>query len=140
MDEALQKQIVDFHAKGYPFFATCAGLILLSRRITNSNQFCFGFLDIEVARNAYGNQKESFSEDIFIQTLGQPSFHCIFIRAPKIEKMSQKITVLAHIQENTILVKQENILAATFHPELTQDNRIHKLFLDMCQEKKFYKL
>ncbi len=140
MDESFQKQIVDFHEKGYPFFATCAGLILLSKNITNSDQFRFGFLDVEVKRNAYGNQRESFSQDVLIESLGKSEFHCIFIRAPKIERTSEKVDVLAQIEKNTILVKEKNILAATFHPELTQDTRIHQMFLNMCEEKNIYHL
>lgn len=140
MDESLQKEIATFYSKGYPFLATCAGLILLAKNITNSEQFRFGFLDIEVKRNAYGNQRESFSEDIFIESLGKPDFHCVFIRAPKIEKTSEKVAVLAQIKDNIIFVKENNILAASFHPELTQDTRIHQMFLNMCEEKKMYTL
>lgn len=132
----LKNDIVDFHKKGAPLFGTCAGLILLAKDIVNSDQFRFGLLDLAVARNAYGTQKESFSQDTPIPIVGEPLYHCIFIRAPQIAKVSEKIEVLASLQDQIIFVKQDNVLGATFHPELTEDTRIHKFFVEMCEKKR----
>ncbi len=104
-----------------PIFGTCAGTILLA----NLNK-----LDIKVKRNAYGRQINSFETDLDVKGLGR--FHGIFIRAPKITEVKENVEILATHDNNPVLVKQGKYLAATFHPELTQDNGIHKLFLSLC--------
>ena len=118
----------------FPFFGTCAGIILLAKKIVNSAQFSFGVLDIEVERNAYGTQRESFTESVPIPAFGSPDLECVFIRAPKIKNISKQVEVIASHAENPILIKQGNILGSTFHPELTEDHRVHRLFLEMCKD------
>ena len=116
---------------GMPIFATCAGLILLSKSHLD-------VLDVEVDRNAYGSQLDSFETDIKINLptpdsqLHTISFHALFIRAPKIKKIGSKVIILAEAGAgNPVLVQQKNILGATFHPELTDDTRIHRYFINL---------
>lgn len=117
-----------------PLFGTCAGLILLASRIIPQEQFSFGFLPITAERNAYGSQKESFIEDVSIPALGTQRFPCVFIRAPKIAAVGPEVDVLATLEESPIFVRYRNFFGATFHPELTEDLRVHKLFLETCNE------
>ncbi len=127
--------IINLYQQKKPIFGTCAGLILISKTIINDSQFSFGFLDISVLRNAYGSQRESFAEDILIPTIGMPKFPCVFIRAPQIVNNIQQpdVEILAKFQDYPILVRQGSLLGATFHPEMTQDIRIHQLFINMCR-------
>jgi 5'-phosphate synthase pdxT subunit len=107
-----------------PIFGTCAGAIILSR---------MGVMDFSIERNAYGSQQESFETDFQIKGLGEP-FHGIFIRAPKITIPGIEVNILAEVSKSPVLVKQGKNLAATFHPELTDDTRVHELFLKMIKE------
>jgi 5'-phosphate synthase pdxT subunit len=112
-----------------PVFGTCAGMILLAKK-NNLNQVnMLEVMDIEVERNAYGSQIESFETQISLQPQ-ETTFPAIFIRAPKITKIGNGIEILAEYQGTPILVRERNILAASFHPELSNDNRIHRLFLE----------
>lgn len=111
------------HMKNLPIFGTCAGAILLSQQ---------NLLDIEVERNAYGSQLDSFEDDF--KFLGA-NFHGIFIRAPKIVKVGPKVEILAkNSKDEIVLVREKNYLAATFHPELTEDTRIHEYFIQIVLE------
>jgi 5'-phosphate synthase pdxT subunit len=132
---SLKEKIYDFYKRKYPLFGTCAGIILLAQRVLHINQFSFGFIELQVERNAYGSQRESFIENIAIHSLGDSQFPCVFIRAPILKNISEKVEVLARFKENPILVKQDKVLGATFHPELTEDTRLHALFLQMCAER-----
>lgn len=115
-------------AHGLPVFGTCAGLILLAKKITGFDQPSFKLLDITVARNAYGPQIESFEADISIPHLGEKAFRAVFIRAPIITEIAAHTEVLAGFEGNPVLIRQGNILASSFHPELTNDERIHRYF------------
>jgi 5'-phosphate synthase pdxT subunit len=126
LDSALETLI----AKGLPVFGTCAGLILLVKNIQGSEQYKMNFLDITVSRNAYGSQKESFETDLTIDFSGKEKYRGVFIRAPKIIEHSDNVEVLCYFENHPVLIKQNNILGACFHPELTDDNRIHKFFID----------
>lgn len=128
----LKSPIVAFYNHGFPVFGTCAGLILIADNIFPQQQFCFGFIPLSIERNAYGSQKDSFIENIAVPSLGEPALSCVFIRAPKISQVSPDVEILAHFQDLPVLVKYKNVLGATFHPELTEDLRIHKLFGAMC--------
>ena len=113
-----------------PTFGTCAGAILLAKEIENPAQTGLGALDIGIRRNAYGRQLESsIREGLF---RGTP-IEMVFIRAPKIERLGPKVEVLATEGKDPVVVRQGKTMAATFHPELTDDTRVHQSFLDMVQ-------
>jgi 5'-phosphate synthase pdxT subunit len=132
----LVKPIIEFHASGKPIFGTCAGMILLSKNIeSHPKQFRFGFIDISVARNAYGRQIDSFEEDITIPKLGKKPFRAVFIRAPKIAKLGKGVESLAKHGREHVLARQGNILVGSFHPELTEDTRIHRYFIEMTRKQ-----
>ncbi|HNU23402.1 glutamine amidotransferase [Mesotoga sp. Brook.08.YT.4.2.5.1] len=122
---------------GMPAFATCAGMILLSKAIENvSNQDSLSALDISVKRNGYGRQINSFEADIQIDEIGAEPFRAVFIRAPKIESTGREVAVLASYDGSPVLVRQNRVIAASFHPELTDDLRIHKYFLEIAESVK----
>ena len=121
------------HSK--PVFGTCAGCILLAKEVTNPTQRSFGVLDITVERNAYGRQNDSailLSET----TLPGGPLEMVFIRAPRITRTGPTVETLATRDGSPTLIRQGHLLAATFHPELTDSTRIHQLFLDIVREAK----
>jgi 5'-phosphate synthase pdxT subunit len=122
--------------KGMPVYGSCAGMILLAERVIDSapGQRTFGGLDITVRRNAFGRQVDSFEADLDVSGLGE-SMRAVFIRAPWVESTGEKVEVLASVlspdgQRHAVAVRQGPLLATSFHPELTKDNRIHRYFLD----------
>ncbi|MGB7859944.1 MAG: pyridoxal 5'-phosphate synthase glutaminase subunit PdxT [Acidimicrobiia bacterium] len=116
--------------EGKPVYGTCAGMIFLASAITDGDQPLIGSLDVVVKRNAFGRQNESFESELDIDGLSDP-FHAVFIRAPWIEKVGSEVAVLASIRDHPVMVRQDTILATSFHPELTGDGRIHRMLLDM---------
>jgi 5'-phosphate synthase pdxT subunit len=116
---------------GMPVFGTCAGMIFLASSITEGWQHLLGVLDIVVARNAWGRQNESFEEDIEVSGFLEGPFPAVFIRAPWVAKLGDGVEVLATISGHPVMVRQGPILATSFHPELTGDDRIHQLLMDM---------
>lgn len=116
-----------------PTFGTCAGCILLAAEVENPQQAGLGMIDITVRRNAYGRQTDSSIRDG--KFLEQP-IEMVFIRAPKIERLGAGVEILATEGKDAVLVRQGATLAATFHPELSEDPRIHQYFLDMVAEAK----
>ena len=120
--------------KNLPIMGTCAGCVLLASKISNDSKDIklLNAIEMEVTRNAFGRQEESFEKKINIEGLINP-YNAIFIRAPVIEKVWGSCKILAKIENKMVMVRQENILALSFHPELTNDLRIHKYFLDMIQ-------
>lgn len=124
--EPLAKRVEE----GMAVFGTCAGMILLAKKIIDGrdDQTPFGAIDIEVQRNAYGRQVDSFEADIDVDSLESP-FHAVFIRAPRIASLGSQVKVLAYCGEDVVLAQQNNILVASFHPELTNDIRLHEVFL-----------
>ena len=121
--------------QGMPVFGTCAGMILLAKGVLDgrSDQKSFGAIDIDVKRNAYGRQIDSFETDIEIDGLVE-DFHAVFIRAPQIARCGEGVTVLARHGEDIVLARQGSVMVASFHPELTSDTRIHSLFTGLLQE------
>ena len=120
-----------------PVFGTCAGLILLSKKapdpaVGKEIKNPLGLMDITVDRNAYGRQRESFEVEIQIPALGKEPFKAVFIRAPVVKQAGKGVSVLASYKENPVLLHQNNLLASTFHPELTDDLRVHEYFLTHC--------
>jgi len=125
----LDKAIIKRGQEGMPIFGTCAGMILLAREIQDSNQIRFGLIDILVERNAFGRQVDSFEADLEIKVLTGEPFRAVFIRAPYIKKTGSKVKILAKLDSKIVMAQQDNILVSAFHPELTDDLRIHKYFL-----------
>ena len=115
---------------GMPVFGTCAGMILLATDILDGrpDQRSFGVVDIAVRRNAYGRQNESFETDLGVTGL-DGAFHAVFIRAPRIETLGPAVDVLAQHDDVAVVARQGNAFVASFHPELTDDTRLHQLFL-----------
>ena len=116
-----------------PVFCTCAGCILLAKEVHNPTQKSFGVLDIVVERNAYGRQNDSA---ILFEPTALPGgpLEMVYIRAPRISRIGEGIETLAKRQGDPTLIRQGRLLAATFHPELTEDTRVHQLFLDIVRE------
>lgn len=115
----------------HPTFGTCAGLILLAKTIADDSLVkSFGMLNIEVQRNAYGGQYESFKAPITLSYGKELSFPGVFIRAPKILQVGKDVQILGNYENQAVLVRQNNLLGATFHPELTQNRSIHSYFLE----------
>ncbi len=113
-----------------PTFGTCAGAILLAKQVENPHQPGLGALDITVRRNAYGRQIDSSIRE-GETTLGADPLEMVFIRAPKIERVGREVEVLAREGNDPVLVRQGKAMAATFHPELSDDKRVHKAFLEL---------
>ncbi len=117
-------------AEGLPTFGTCAGLILLSRDIVDGrpDQHALGAIDITSQRNAYGTQIESFEADIDVADLDAP-FHAVFIRVPVIVRVGPDVDILATVDDQPVLCRQGHVTVASFHPELSGDDRLHRRFL-----------
>lgn len=127
-----------FYRERKPIFGTCAGLILLAKNIHGEGKG-LGYIDIDVQRNAYGRQVDSFEEmlDIsFNQNKNGGKFKSIFIRAPKILSAGRKVKVLAKLNDEIVLVRDNNVMVSAFHPELTDDLRIHRYFINMIRNYK----
>ena len=147
LDEELRQTLSDRLLSGMPALATCAGLILLATEVSNPQQFCFGLIDIKVSRNGYGRQVDSFvSSDLALTERGKmlltndvsetPNFRLsgIFIRAPRITAVGSQTDVLACLGHEPVLVRQGNIIGATFHPELCHEaSPIHMALLKIAR-------
>ncbi len=118
---------------GKPMFGTCAGAILLAGGVSNAQQASLGLLDIAIRRNAYGRQLSSFIAKETVAALPGDPLEMVFIRAPIIESVAPGVRVLAECRGNPVLVRQGCYMAATFHPELTTDLRVHRYFLDVVK-------
>ena len=132
MDDALKTA----HAQGKPIYGTCAGLILLSRGVTadtgeRGGQPTLGLLDVVVARNAFGRQVDSFEAWLDAPIVGPEPLGAVFIRAPYVVEAGPGVEILARHDGRIVFVRQGTLLGSAFHPELTGDNRVHRLFLSM---------
>jgi len=116
---------------GMGLYGTCAGMILMAKKIEESDQPLLGVMDITVKRNAYGRQKESFEASFNVKGFDDNIFSGVFIRSPKVTEHTKDVEVLAEFDGTPVLVRQGRLLASSFHPELTGDTRIHNLFLSM---------
>lgn len=123
---------------GFPIFGTCAGLILLADRggekVEEKNQPLLELMNVKVERNAFGRQKESFETELRIPVLGNKPFHGVFIRAPAISEVGEKVNPLVKYNDKIVAAEQENLLSMAFHPELTSDTRSHEYFLEKVQK------
>ncbi|MFH1169239.1 MAG: pyridoxal 5'-phosphate synthase glutaminase subunit PdxT [Chloroflexota bacterium] len=130
LDYSLTDEIRAMARNGLPIFGTCAGMIMLAKRLSDVGPEPLGLMDITVRRNAFGRQKDSFEAELSIPVLGEPAFPGVFIRAPAIEDVDDGAEVLARLDDGTIVaVRQKKLLASAFHPELTDDPRLHRYFL-----------
>ncbi|MEK6284625.1 MAG: pyridoxal 5'-phosphate synthase glutaminase subunit PdxT [Acidobacteriota bacterium] len=134
-EENLGQPIARFVRAGRPIFGTCAGAILLAREVYNPAQASLGLIDIRIERNAYGRQIDSFIAEVETTIEGGP-IEAVFIRAPRITSAGPNVEVLARLGCEPVLVREGGILAATFHPELTEDARAHRLFVEMVRASK----
>lgn len=133
-EEHFAEGLVDFARQGKPIFGTCAGVILLAREVYNPAQASLGLIDIAVERNGYGRQVDSFIGEIDTSIGGGP-LEAVFIRAPRMKRVSANVEVLASLHDEPVLVRERNVLAATFHPELTGDDRVHLLFVQLARAR-----
>ena len=125
-----------FHAAGKPIMGTCAGLILLAREVEGPRQASLGLIDITAERNAYGRQKESFeTEGEADLGEGPRPIKMVFIRAPRIRRMGPDVTPLVMHRGECVMARQGSVLVAAFHPELTDDTRLHEQFLEIVREE-----
>jgi pyridoxal 5'-phosphate synthase pdxT subunit len=140
----LREPISKLLASGLPAFGTCAGMILLARSVMDgrADQQTFATLDIDVRRNGFGRQRQSFECDLDVKGLDQ-ALPAVFIRAPLVERVGPEVEVLSEIAAGPsgssattpVLVRQGQVLAASFHPELTGDRRLHCVFLEMIEKE-----
>jgi pyridoxal 5'-phosphate synthase pdxT subunit len=131
----LRQPILDFAATGAPLFGTCAGMIVLSREISDGDSAILPLLDVTVRRNAFGRQLDSFETELPVTLLGDEPVHAVFIRAPIIERTGPGVDVLAQLDDGRIVaVRERNIVATAFHPELAGETRFHRLVAAMASE------
>jgi 5'-phosphate synthase pdxT subunit len=131
-DYNLKSEVEALGKNGLPIFGTCAGMILLASRISDSDLKPVGLMDITVRRNAFGRQRESFEAELVVPVIGEEPFPAIFIRAPVIEEADGNVQILAKLNNGTgVAARQGKILVSAFHPELTHDLRFHRYFLDI---------
>jgi len=130
-DYSLKEPIKNLVQQGLPVFGTCAGMVLLAKKIVGSEVETLGVMDIEIKRNAFGRQLDSFEADLPMPILGDKEFHGIFIRAPIVQRTEASVEILCQINNNAVAVRQDKMLACAFHPELTDDLRFHKYFLNL---------
>ena len=132
----LLEPLRNFAASGRPVWGTCAGMILMASEALDGrpDQNLLRVMDIAVRRNAFGRQVDSFEVDLAVPVLGQQPFHAVFIRAPRLERVGNEVEVLARLEDQTaVAVRQEALLATSFHPELADDDRFHRYFLTLNQ-------
>ena len=136
----MYEKIIELAKKRLPILGTCAGTILLAKegdeQVKQTNTRLLGLMDMEVLRNAYGRQVDSFEVNVNIPEIDDKPFRAIFIRAPMIEKVWDDTKIWAKYQDTIIGAKKGNILALTFHPELSNDLRVHEYFLEMISKSK----
>jgi 5'-phosphate synthase pdxT subunit len=127
-DYGLLEPLRERARNGLPIFGTCAGMIACARTITDGDEPILGVVDIDVRRNAYGRQAQSFEADIDVSGIGE--MRAVFIRAPRIERVGGGVEVLGSHGGEPVVVRDGSIVLAAFHPELTEDDRLHRLFLE----------
>lgn len=131
----LRGPIMALAASGAPIFGTCAGMIVMAREIIGAEEPILPLLDVTVERNAFGRQLDSFEADLSVPILGDQPVHAVFIRAPVIERTGPDVDVLATVDGGRVVaVRERNIIATAFHPELAGEQRFHRLVLTMAAE------
>jgi 5'-phosphate synthase pdxT subunit len=128
----LREPIQEMARQGKAIWGTCAGMIMMAQEITEADPVPLGLMDIGVFRNAFGRQIDSFEQDLDVTGLDSGTFHAIFIRAPVVTRVGDPVQVLASLSDGKpVAVRQGNLMATAFHPELTSDTRLHRYFLDL---------
>jgi pyridoxal 5'-phosphate synthase pdxT subunit len=131
----LRQPILDLAAGGAPIFGTCAGMIVLANEIVGGEEPILPLIDVAVRRNAFGRQLDSFEADLPVPVLGDQPVHGVFIRAPIIERTGPDVDILARLDDGRIVaVRERNIIATAFHPELAGETRFHRLVATMANE------
>ena len=130
IDEAIRVKA----AAGMPIYGTCAGMIMLAKEIEGSTQPRLGLMDAMAVRNAFGRQKESFEADLVAPEISEEPLKAVFIRAPYLKNPGPQVEVLAAVGDRIVIARQGKMLASAFHPELTDDQRLHRYFLKMVAE------
>jgi 5'-phosphate synthase pdxT subunit len=137
LDYKLVQPVRDLARKGLPILGTCAGLVLMAQEVLDFNLKTLGLMDMSVKRNAFGSQVDSFETEIKIPVLDGEPFHGIFIRAPIIERTDPEVEILARLADGVVVAtRQGKLVAVAFHPELTDDLRFHRYFLDIVASGK----
>ena len=132
----LVEELKGLIADGLPVLGTCAGMVLLAKKARETDQELLGAMDIEVKRNAFGRQVDSFEAALDVAALGAPPFPGVFIRAPRIESVGNSVEILANLSDGTpVAARENNMVATAFHPELTTDLRFHEYFLTIVDDK-----
>jgi 5'-phosphate synthase pdxT subunit len=130
----LVEPIKELAKQGKPIWGTCAGMILMAAQLSGANGQPLGLMDIQVKRNAFGRQVDSFEVDLPMPVLGKDDFHAIFIRAPLIERVGSGVEVLAKLEGGVaVAARQKHLLVCAFHPELNKDLRFHDYFIHMIE-------
>jgi len=131
----LREPILELASSGAPLFGTCAGMILMARGIADGDPPVLPLLDVEVRRNAFGRQLDSFETDLAVPMLGDNPVHAVFIRAPIVGRIGPDVDVLARLDDGRIVaVRERNVIATAFHPELAGETRFHRLLATMASE------
>ena len=131
----MRQPILDLAASGRPIFGTCAGMIVLATEIVGGEEPVLPLLDVTVQRNAFGRQLDSFETELAVPLLGDTPVHAVFIRAPIIERVGPEVDVMASLPDGRIVaVRQRNVIATSFHPELAGETRFHRLVATMAAE------
>ena len=129
----LREPVERMAQEGRAVWGTCAGMIMLAQEITEQDPVPLRLMDIGVRRNAFGRQVDSFEQPLAIKPLAPEPFHCIFIRAPVVERVGDAVEVLSSLEDGRpVAVQQGNLLATSFHPELTADTRFHQYFIELA--------
>ncbi len=135
-DAVSERLVPDAEGPGLPVLGTCAGLVLVAREVLDGrpDQRTFGVLDAVVRRNGYGRQVQSFESEVRFGSGEGPPLPAVFIRAPLVVSVGEQVQVLATLDGVPVLVRQGRVLASSFHPELTPDRRVHRLFAQVCRD------
>ena len=132
MREKLRERVLN---EGMPTWGTCAGMIVMAQKLSDHRPDPLKLMNIEVSRNAFGRQVDSFETDIEVEDMDGPPYHAVFIRAPVVDTIGEGVRIISSLDDGRpVAVRQGHMLATAFHPELTNDPRMHKLFLQMVDE------
>ena len=132
MREKLRERVLN---EGMPTWGTCAGMIVMAQKLSDHRPDPLKLMNIEVSRNAFGRQVDSFETDLEVEDMDGPPYHAVFIRAPVVDTIGEGVRIISSLDDGRpVAVRQGHMLATAFHPELTDDPRMHKLFLRMVEE------
>ncbi len=134
LETSLHQEIIDSANKGMPIWGTCAGMILLAKKIEDQQTHYLKLLDITICRNGFGRQLDSFTSEAIIPAVAPEPIPLVFIRAPYVKKIGADVRILLQLEDKVVAVQQNNILGTSFHPELTSDLSFHQYFLQMTKK------